>query len=157
MIMEMGDFDMTVFSSPSSTLQVGRVIPSDREVRPFLSRLEGYKTKIKNLHWSAALLPYNEKDRLHVHLDEVLELVSDFQDVIAENYMGLFGVLPVGFLNGVQPETNDPLELLRIIMADLEAFHATWESDTRYIGMINAVEDLLQNLPVKKYLIMQCK
>lgn len=127
------------------------------DIKTYLNRIEGYKTRIKNLHWSVKLLPYIEKNELHEHLDELLDLVSDYEDVVAENYMGTFGVLPLGFLSGVQPETNDPLELIDKIRTDLEGFHSAYSSDLKYIGIINATEDLLQELPVKKYLIDQCK
>ena len=35
----------------------------------FLNRLEGWKTKCKNLHWSAP------KKNIHVYLDEFLEIL----------------------------------------------------------------------------------
>lgn len=147
------DFTLPLSRPASETAQTG-----DRyEIKAFICRLDGYKTRIKNIHWSSKLLPYIEKNKVHEHMDEILDLVSDYEDVIAENYMGSFGVLPMGFLRGEQPETNDPMELLDVIKKDLEGFHERYSSSAEYIGMINATEDLLQNLPVKKYLLDQCK
>ena len=51
----------------------------------FLNRLEGWKTKCKNLHWAAP------KKNIHVYLDEFLEILSDYQDSLAEEYQGLLG------------------------------------------------------------------
>ena len=44
----------------------------------FLNRLEGWKTKCKNLHWAAP------KKNIHVYLDEFLSILSDYQDSLAE-------------------------------------------------------------------------
>lgn len=38
----------------------------------FLNRLEGWKTKCKNLHWAAP------KKNIHVYLDEFLEILSEY-------------------------------------------------------------------------------
>ena len=45
----------------------------------FINKLEGFKTKCKNLHWSAP------KKNIHVYLDEFLDVISDYQDSIAED------------------------------------------------------------------------
>lgn len=49
----------------------------------FLNQIEGWKTKCKNLHWAAP------KKNIHVYLDEFLEILSDYQDSLAEGYMGI--------------------------------------------------------------------
>lgn len=51
----------------------------------FLNKLEGYKTKCKNLHWAAP------KKNIHVYLDDFLSIVSDYQDSLAEDYQGILG------------------------------------------------------------------
>ena len=51
----------------------------------FLNQLEGWKTKCKNLHWAAP------KKNIHVYLDEFLNILSDYQDGLAEGYMGILG------------------------------------------------------------------
>ena len=51
----------------------------------FLNQLEGWKTKCKNLHWAAP------KKNIHVYLDEFLDILSDYQDGLAEGYMGILG------------------------------------------------------------------
>ena len=43
----------------------------------FLNRLEGWKTKCKNLHWAAP------KKNIHVYLDEFLSILSGYQDSLA--------------------------------------------------------------------------
>ena len=51
----------------------------------FLNQLEGQKTKCKNLHWATS------KKNIHVYLDEFLSILSDYQDGLAEGYMGILG------------------------------------------------------------------
>lgn len=142
------------FSFPSTGMQRDNEAP---EIQILLNKLEGYKTRVKNMHWSAKFLPYRETQELHEDLDDVLSLISDYQDTIAENYMGLFGNLPLGFLNGVQPDSNDPLEVIDDIITTLRNFHSMHRDNVAYTGMVNATEDLLEQLPVKKYLIQLCR
>ena len=52
----------------------------------FICKLEGWKTKCKNLHWAAP------KKNVHVYLDEFLEVISDYQDTVAEGIMGVLSV-----------------------------------------------------------------
>ena len=51
----------------------------------FLSKLEGFKTRCKNLHWAAP------KNDVHIRLDEFLEYIDAFEDSIAEGTMGIIG------------------------------------------------------------------
>ena len=51
----------------------------------FLCRLEGWKTRCKNLHWAAP------KKNIHVYLDEFLDVLSDYEDSLAEDIMGVLG------------------------------------------------------------------
>ena len=51
----------------------------------FLNQLEGWKTKCKNLHWAAP------KKNIHTDLDEFLDVLSKYQDSLAEDIMGITG------------------------------------------------------------------
>lgn len=146
--MDILDFELPEEISPQST-----TINDGEPILNYLNRLEGYKTRIKNIHWSAKLLPYNEKEAVHVKLDEVFDELGDYQDSIAEVYMGaLHKSLPMGFLKGNLPETNDPLELIEMLRGDLVSFHSQHKDDILYIGMINSTEDFIQTLDNKRYL-----
>lgn len=64
----------------------------------FLNQIEGWKTKCKNLHWAAP------KKNIHVYLDEFLEILSDYQDSLAEGYMGILGKM--------QPNASKALQVM---------------------------------------------
>lgn len=51
----------------------------------FLCRIEGWKTRCKNLHWAAP------KKNIHTYLDEFLDVLSKYQDSLAEDIMGITG------------------------------------------------------------------
>ena len=64
----------------------------------FLNQLEGWKTKCKNLHWAAP------KKNIHVYLDEFLDILSDYQDGLAEEYMGILGKMQPNVIKGTSSE-----------------------------------------------------
>ena len=50
---------------------------------------------MKELHWSAV------DDKTHVLTDELIKKLSDYQDTMAEDYMGFSGTkFSIGFLDG---------------------------------------------------------
>lgn len=53
--------------------------------------LEGIKTQTKNVHWASLKLPNRDKRGAHLYLDDFLEEVGDFQDLVAESAMGITG------------------------------------------------------------------
>lgn len=146
--MDILDFELPEEGSPQSD-----TINNSDPIQTYLNKLEGYKTRVKNIHWAAKLLPYNEKESAHVKLDEIFDELGDYQDSIAEVYMGSFHKsLPMGFLKGILPDTNDPLELIEMLRGDLVLFHSQHKDDMMYIGMINSTEDFIQTLDNKRYL-----
>lgn len=50
--------------------------------------MEGWKTKCKNLHWAAP----KGANNVHVRLDEFLDIISDYQDTVAEGIMGVLNI-----------------------------------------------------------------
>ena len=57
----------------------------NKEIIHFLNILEGYKTRCKSLHWAA------DNINTHEYLDKFLDEISEFQDAIAEGYLGIKG------------------------------------------------------------------
>ena len=51
----------------------------------FIGALAGFILKAKNLHWAAP------KKNIHVYLDEFHAILGDYQDALAEGYMGILG------------------------------------------------------------------
>lgn len=57
----------------------------------YVNVLEGIKTQIKNVHWASLRLPNSDKRGAHLYLDDFLEVVGNFQDLVAESAMGITG------------------------------------------------------------------
>ena len=72
------------------------------QFKDFLCVLEGFKTKFKNLHWSAY------SNSIHVRVDELIDEISDYQDILAEEVQGIQGQFEPNFLKG----TNFDYQLL---------------------------------------------
>ena len=53
------------------------------QFKDFLCVLEGFKTKFKNLHWSAY------SNSIHVRVDELIDKISGYQDILAEEVQGI--------------------------------------------------------------------
>lgn len=116
----------------------------------FINKLEGYKTRIKNLHWAAP------KKNIHVYLDEFLVIVSDFQDSLAETYMGILGKMQPDAVRGIPAEGNDALTMIDHLIEETEGFYEEIPEDTGYKGITSETETFLKDLQKYKYLFSLC-
>lgn len=116
----------------------------------FINKLEGYKTRIKNLHWAAP------KRNIHVYLDEFLVIVSDFQDSLAETYMGILGKMQPDAVRGIPAEGNDALTMINHLIEETEGFYEEIPEDTGYKGITSETETFLKDLQKYKYLFSLC-
>lgn len=118
---------------------------------PFLNTLEGFKTKIKNLHWAASAM------NIHVRLDELLDIVSDFQDSIAEEAMGIYGQMEANVITGTPCDCLDPLIMLMALKAKTKAFYTSLQDKVEYVGIKSETEAFIHNLNKYLYLFRLCK
>lgn len=116
----------------------------------FINKLEGYKTRIKNLHWAAP------KKNIHVYLDEFLVIVSDFQDSLAETYMGILGKMQPDAVRGIPVEGNDALTMINHLIDETEGFYEEIPDDTGYKGISSETETFIKDLQKYKYLFSLC-
>lgn len=117
------------------------------DLMEYISNLEGYKTRIKNSHWSAASLS------LHVELDSTLDIVSDYQDVMAEISQRIYGQIRENTFRS-NPQTQITIkdwytDLRRMVVT----FHTKYKDNNEFIGIINATEDFLQEFDQSIYRI----
>lgn len=117
----------------------------------FLGVLEGYKTKIKNLHWAA--FAYN----IHTQLDEVLNIVSDYQDLVAEASMGIHGQMGPSDLIAITTNEVDPLAMLKNLQGKTKEFYLALGDNVNYAGIKSETETFLVNLDKYAYLFRLCK
>lgn len=116
----------------------------------FLNRLEGWKTKCKNLHWAAP------KKNIHVYLDEFLGILSDYQDALAEGYMGILGRMQPNAINGVQSNTLNALDFINEVKLNTLSFYDRLPKETVYKGITSECETFIQNINKYDYLFRLC-
>ena len=117
----------------------------------FLCKLEGWKTRCKNLHWAAP-----NKD-IHEYLDDFFEILGDYQDALAEDIMGVLGSrLNPNSINGTTCRANNALEFLDQVNTDTIAFYEKISDDTNYVGIKSETETFIHNIKKYNYLFNLC-
>lgn len=123
--------------------------PSDFFIS-FLNRLEGWKTKCKNLHWAAP------KKNIHVYLDEFLSILSDYQDSLAEGCMGILGKMQPNVIKGVPSDTLNAIDFINEVRGATVAFYDKIPQETVYKGITSECETFIQSINKYKYLFELC-
>jgi hypothetical protein len=116
----------------------------------YINRLEGFKTKCKNLHWAAP------KKNIHVYLDDFLGIISDFQDTIAEGYMGILGRMQPNAVKGIPCETLNAMDFIEEVKNTAIVFYDKIPQETIYVGIRSECEVFIQNINKYKYLFGLC-
>lgn len=116
----------------------------------FINVLEGAKTKCKNFHWAAP------SDDIHARLDEFLDILSDYQDAIAEGYMGILGRMEPNCVHGNFPTPANALEFLNILGDKVELFYDKIPQNSTYVGVRGETESFIQQVYKYKYLFSLC-
>lgn len=116
----------------------------------FLNTLEGFKTRCKNLHWSAP------KKNIHVYLDEFLEVISDYQDSLAEEYMGIKGQIAPDDIKGEHIVANRAQDFILEVRNKTLEFYKTIPDEVLYVGIKSECETFIHNINKYKYLFSLC-
>lgn len=116
----------------------------------FINKLEGYKTKCKNLHWAAP------KKNIHVYLDEFLEKIQDYQDSLAEEYMGILGKMQPNVIKGVPSDALNAMDFIEEVRATTLAFYDKIPQESIYAGIKSECETFIHSVNQYKYLFGLC-
>lgn len=116
----------------------------------FINLLEGWKTKCKNLHWAAP------KKNIHVYLDEFLDILSEYQDGLAEGYMGILGKMQPNAVKGIPSESLNAIDFIGEVLRGTIAFYDKIPQETVYKGIVSECETFIQNINKYKYLFSLC-
>lgn len=111
-----------------------------------LNRIEGYKTRLKELHWEAPT------HAAHVIIDKLSDDLSKYQDAIAEDYQGEFGDFKIGTLKPQLPGAVDTKSLIREIREDIAKL-TDFDDEMIYAGIRSISEEFIHKLNVYLYLI----
>ena len=112
----------------------------------FINKLEGFKTKCKNLHWDAP------KKNIHVYLDEFLGILSDYQDSVAEDYQGILGHMQPNVIEGIKSQSLNAIDFINEVKIATETFYNNIPDDTCYVGIKSETETFIHNIFKYKYL-----
>lgn len=112
----------------------------------FINVIEGWKTKCKNLHWSAP------KKNIHVYLDEFLAILSDYQDSIAEDYQGILGQMQPNAVKGTPSETLNAIDFIKEVADKTMEFYSSIPEDTAFVGIKSETETFIHNIYKYTYL-----
>lgn len=116
----------------------------------FLNQLEGWKTKCKNLHWAAP------KKNIHVYLDEFLDILSDYQDGLAEGYMGILGKMQPNVIKGTASDALNAIDFIEEVKSGTLSFYDKIPQETVYKGITSECETFIQNINKYRYLFGLC-
>lgn len=116
----------------------------------FLNQLEGWKTKCKNLHWAAP------KKNIHVYLDEFLDIISDYQDSLAEEYQGILGHMQPNVIRGIPSDMLNALDFIKEVRNGTIDFYEKIPKDTIYAGIRSECETFIHAILKYKYLFELC-
>lgn len=145
---------MDLFNNASS---IDNILKGDNsEVSPaqlftgFINRLEGWKTKCKNLHWAAP------KKNIHVYLDEFHDEIAAYQDGLAEDYMGILGKMQPNAVKAIPSDTLNANDFIREVRDTTIAFYDKIPSETIYKGIVSECETFIHNINKYTYLFSLC-
>lgn len=117
----------------------------------YLSSLTGFLCRIKNLHWAA---PHKN---IHVYLDEFHKIVSDFQDTIAEGYMGILGQMGPLDVQCVECRDTEGISLIDHLLEETYTFYDRIPEGSEFLGVKSETETFIQDSQKYKYLFGLCQ
>lgn len=140
------------FALPSSLLgKTAKHGNADRDLMcSYINALEGYKTKFKNLHWSA------NNDALHLRVDEFSDALSGYQDAVSEDIQGTIGAFSPSELKGIEIATNDAMSTIKLLHKDTLAFRKRVDGNEEHYGLISVIDDFLHTIKKYIYLFRMC-
>lgn len=116
----------------------------------FICKLEGFKTRCKNLHWAAM------KMNIHKALDEFLDIMNEYEDSLAEDYMGILGQMAPDDINGISCMAVCPISFIEEVRKETEDFYNIIPNNTVYKGIASETETFIHNINKYKYLFEIC-
>lgn len=125
--------------------------PESNQFKEFICVLEGFKTKFKNLHWSAY------SNSIHVRIDELIDKISDYQDILAEEIQGIQGQFDPNFLKGTNFDFKCPHEAIDDLINRTDVFYSKIPGTSNFAGVKSECETFITELHKYKYLFMLCR
>lgn len=116
----------------------------------YLSTLTGFLCKAKNLHWAAP------KKNIHEYLDDFHKIMSDFQDKIAEGYMGILGKMEPSDVKYIECGDMTYNKFLQHVLEETVQFYRRIPEGPEFKGIVGETESFIQEIQKYKYLFSLC-
>ena len=116
-----------------------------KNITDFICLLHGYLIRLKEIHWNT------DNNSEHLLCDEILDCISDCEDRFTECAMGIEGKhFKVGTLKPMLPNSETLLPMLKELEKEVIDMKKTL-TDGKESGLINVLDDLLENCNKYKY------
>lgn len=115
----------------------------------YINELEGFKTAIKNLHWSSSNMSE------HKLFDDIASSVADIQDKVSEIAQGISGKFKLNELKPKRYKISSSKAFLKDLLKSTRNFHETL-SDKKYIGIKSEIETFIGDVQQFQYLLAFC-
>lgn len=115
----------------------------------YINKLQGYKTAIKNLHWSSKHMSE------HKLLDEIADSVANNQDEIAEMCQGLYGKIKINELKPKRYKITNSKKMLFDLLRDTKSFNSSIKG-RELTGVRSVVESFIGEINKFVYLMDMC-
>lgn len=118
----------------------------------FINILEGVKTRIKNMHWASKKIANSDKRGVHIYLDDLLSVIADFQDMLAESSQGIYGSMNLDSISAVSFTAGTPKELVGYIQGKTSEFYTGIPDTPSLAGIKSETEVLIKDLQKYQFL-----
>ena len=120
---------------------------STNNIMQYLCNLEGYKVKLKNLHWSATCMS------IHTRIDELTDELNEFEDLLAETYQGIYTQFDSNFLRASIETSDNIYTLVDKLLLETKILHSGISEMGDEVILKSIVEDFISYLYKFKYLL----
>lgn len=118
----------------------------------FINILEGVKTRIKNMHWASKKIANSDKRGVHIYLDDLLSVIANFQDMLAESSQGIYGSMNLDSISAVSFTAGTPKELVGYIQGKTSEFYTGIPDTPSLAGIKSETEVLIKDLQKYQFL-----
>lgn len=116
----------------------------------YINQLEGFKTAIKNQHWSSKNMS------MHKLFDDIADSVSDIQDTVSEECQGIHGRIEQNELSPISYTIEGEQKFLDDMLSASKEFYNSIQEGDEYIGVRSEMETFIGEISKFKYLMDLC-